>query len=127
MERGLKRREAEGLDNSELNPVCTIMVGRLDDWLRETADKKNISVDPCALHYAGIACMKKAYKVYKEKGYKTKLLSAAYRDSAAMAGVYRRGRRHDHSRTRTRSRSTVLILKSRPGWMMKWIHTISKN
>jgi len=79
VERGLKRREAEGLDNSEINPVCTIMVGRLDDWLREVADKKNICVDPNALHYAGIACVKKAYKVYKERGYKTKMLSAAYR------------------------------------------------
>lgn len=79
VERGLARREAEGLDNSKINPVCTIMVGRLDDWLREVAEKKNISVDPCALHYAGIACVKKAYKVYKERGYKTKMLSAAYR------------------------------------------------
>ena len=79
MERGLKRREAEGLDNSKLNPVCTIMVGRLDDWLRESAEKKNICIDPCALHYAGIACVKRAYRIYKEKGWKTKLLSAAYR------------------------------------------------
>lgn len=79
VERGLKRREAEGLDNSKLNPVCTIMIGRLDDWLRESADKKDISIDPCAIHYAGIACVKKAYKVYKEKGYKAKLLTAAYR------------------------------------------------
>ncbi|MDR1765130.1 MAG: transaldolase [Lachnospiraceae bacterium] len=79
VERGLRRREKEGLDNSGLNPVCTIMVGRLDDWLKEYADKKGICVDPCALFYAGIACMKKAYKVYKEKGWRTKLLSAAYR------------------------------------------------
>ncbi|WP_419822527.1 transaldolase family protein [Anoxybacterium hadale] len=79
VERGLARREAEGLDNSEINPVCTIMVGRLDDWLREVADKKDICVDPCAFFYAGIACVKKAYKVYNERGYKTKMLSAAYR------------------------------------------------
>lgn len=79
VERGLARRAAEGLDNSEMNPVCTIMVGRLDDWLKEVAEKKNISVDPCALNYAGIACVKKAYKVYNERGYKTKMLSAAYR------------------------------------------------
>ncbi|HML38606.1 MAG TPA: transaldolase family protein [Bacillota bacterium] len=79
VERGLARREAEGLDNSKLNPVCTIMVGRLDDWLRESAEKKGICIDPCALHYAGIACVKKAYRIYKEKGWKTKLLSAAYR------------------------------------------------
>ena len=79
VERGLARREAEGLDNSEINPVCTIMVGRLDDWLKEAADRQNICVDPCALYYAGIACVKKAYKVYNERGYRTKLLSAAYR------------------------------------------------
>jgi len=79
VERALKRREAEGLDNSEMNPVCTIMVGRLDDWLKEAAEKQEIGIDPRALHYAGIACVKKAYKVYKEKGYRTKMLSAAYR------------------------------------------------
>ena len=79
VERALKRREAEGLNNSEINPVCTIMVGRLDDWLKEASDKNNICVDPRALFYAGIACVKKAYKVYNERGYRTKLLSAAYR------------------------------------------------
>lgn len=79
VERGLARRKAEGLDNSKINPVCTIMVGRLDDWLKFSADRANISVDPCALSYAGIACVKKAYKIYQEKGYKTKVLAAAYR------------------------------------------------
>ena len=79
VERGIARRTKEGLDSSNLNPVCTIMVGRLDDWLRSSADKKNLSVDPCAFHYAGIACMKKAYGIYKEKNYRTKLLAAAYR------------------------------------------------
>jgi transaldolase len=79
VERGLARRSAEGLDNSEINPVCTIMVGRLDDWLKMSADKANLSIDPCALHYAGIACVKKAYRIYQEKGYSTKLLAAAYR------------------------------------------------
>ena len=34
VERGLKRREAEGLDISTMGPVCTLMVGRLDDWLK---------------------------------------------------------------------------------------------
>lgn len=79
VERGLKRREAEALDNSQINPVCTIMVGRLDDWLKEVAEKKEIGVDPRALYYAGIACVKKAYKVFRENGYRTKMLSAAYR------------------------------------------------
>ena len=79
VERGLERRQSKAMDNSQINPVCTIMVGRLDDWLRESAIKKGICIDPCALHYGGIACMKKAYRTYKERGYRTKLLSAAYR------------------------------------------------
>ncbi len=34
VERGLSRREKEGYDTSKMTPVCTIMVGRLDDWSR---------------------------------------------------------------------------------------------
>ena len=34
VERGLQRREAEGEDIASMGPVCTIMVGRLDDWLK---------------------------------------------------------------------------------------------
>ncbi len=34
VERGLRRRESEGLDVRSMGPVCTIMVGRLDDWLK---------------------------------------------------------------------------------------------
>ncbi len=79
VERGLKRREAEGLDNSEINPVCTIMVGRIDDWLKYTVERDNLAIDPTAINYAGVAMVKKAYETYKERGYKTKMLSAAYR------------------------------------------------
>lgn len=80
VERGLKRREAEGLDISNMNPVCTIMVGRLDDWLKVVVDRDNIIVDPECLEWAGVAAFKNAYKIYKERGYRTQLLSAAYRN-----------------------------------------------
>ena len=40
VERGLNRRTAENLDNSRMAPVCTIMVGRLDDWLKVVAAKR---------------------------------------------------------------------------------------
>jgi len=77
--RGLNRRTKENLDNSEINPVCTIMIGRVDDWLKSVVEKQNISIDPCALNYAGIACAKRAYKIYKERNYPLKVLTAAYR------------------------------------------------
>lgn len=80
VERGLKRREAEGKDISFLTPVCTIMVGRLDDWLKVVAAKEGIITTPGTLDWAGVAAFKEAYKIYKEKGFRTRLLSAAYRN-----------------------------------------------
>jgi len=80
VERGLKRREREGLDVSRMSPICTIMVGRLDDWLKKVADKKGIITNPGYLEWAGVAAMKKAYELYKKRGYRARLLAAAYRN-----------------------------------------------
>ncbi|MGC2399763.1 MAG: transaldolase family protein [Acidobacteriaceae bacterium] len=80
MERGFKRREKEGLDISQMGPVCTVMVGRLDDWLKVIADKRDIVLEPGYLEWAGVAVFKKAYKIYRERGYRVRLLSAAFRN-----------------------------------------------
>jgi len=80
VERGLKRREKEGKDISTMGPVCTLMVGRLDDSLKVTADKENIIANPGVLDWAGVAAMKKAYQIYNERGYRLRLLSAAFRN-----------------------------------------------
>ena len=32
-----------------MGPVCTLMVGRLDDWLKVVAEKEGIIADPRAL------------------------------------------------------------------------------
>jgi transaldolase len=79
-ERGLKRREKEGKDISTMGSVCTIMVGRLDDWLKVYADKHDISVDPGVLEWAGLAVFKKTYRLFQERGYRIRLLSAAFRN-----------------------------------------------
>ncbi len=80
VERGLARREKEGKDISSMGPVCTIMVGRLDDWLKVVMDKEEISTTPGNLDWAGVAVMKKAYRIYRERGYRLRLLSAAFRN-----------------------------------------------
>jgi transaldolase len=80
VERGLTRREREGLDISSMGPVCTIMVGRLDDWLKVQAEKMNISMDPGYLEWAGVAVFKKTYQLFQERGYRIRLLSAAFRN-----------------------------------------------
>jgi transaldolase len=80
VERGLRRREEEGKDIESMGPVCTIMVGRLDDWLKVQLDKRGISVDPGYLEWAGIAVFKKTYGIFKQRGYRLRLLAAAYRN-----------------------------------------------
>jgi transaldolase len=79
MERGLKRRAAAGQDTASLTPVCTLMIGRLDDWLKKVAQKDSIVLTPGHLDWAGIAVMKKAYGTFKQRGYQARLLAAAYR------------------------------------------------
>jgi transaldolase len=80
VERGLKRREQEGKEIATMGPVCTIMVGRLDDWLKVVADKQDISVDPGVLEWAGLAVFKKTYRLFHERRYRIRLLSAAFRN-----------------------------------------------
>jgi len=79
VERGLTRRSAEGQDISRMSPVCTIMVGRVDDWIQVLANRDDIIAHPAAHHWAGVAVMKKAYAIYLERGFRSRLLVAAYR------------------------------------------------
>ena len=79
VERGLRRREAAGHDVSTMSPVSTLMVGRLDDWIQVLVNRDNIITDPGYPHWAGVAVMKKAYRIYQNRGYRARLLAAAYR------------------------------------------------
>ena len=80
VERGLKRREKEGQEIASMGPVCTIMVGRLDDWLKVLIEKENVAIDPGYTEWAGVAVFKKAYELFRERGYRIRLLSAAFRN-----------------------------------------------
>jgi transaldolase len=80
VERGFKRREREGKPIKTMGPVCTIMVGRLDDWLKILVEKENIAIDPGYLEWAGVAVFKKTYQLFRQRGYRIRLLSAAFRN-----------------------------------------------
>ena len=80
VERGLRRRESEGQDIRSMGPVCTIMVGRLDDWLKVLLEKRGITIDPGLLEWAGVAVFKKTYGIFRKRGYRLRLLSAAFRN-----------------------------------------------
>ncbi|MBX7236787.1 MAG: transaldolase family protein [Caldilineales bacterium] len=79
MERGLDRRAAEGEDINHMAPVCTIMIGRTDDWMKVLANRQGFAYDRSSLDWAGIAVFKNAYRLWGERGYRTRLLAAAYR------------------------------------------------
>jgi transaldolase len=79
VERGLARRAAEGLPTDDMGPVITIMMGRIEDWLRVVADRDGLVVDPAALPWSGVAVFKRAYGLWEERRYRARLLGAAIR------------------------------------------------
>ena len=79
VERALVRREAEGHDTAWMSPVCTIMIGRTDDWVKKSCARDGITIDPAAGDWAGIAVFKRAAAIFEERGYRARLLAAAYR------------------------------------------------
>jgi len=79
VERGLNRRDAEGLPTHDMGPVITIMVGRIEDWLRVQVERDGIVCDPQALPWSGVAVFKRAYRLFRERGYRARPLAAAIR------------------------------------------------
>ena len=79
VERGLNQREAEGLPTEDMSPVTTIMIGRTDDWMQVVTKRDGITVNPTYIPWAGIAVFKNASRLYQERGYRSRLLAAAYR------------------------------------------------
>jgi len=79
VERGLDEFVAAGGDVATMTPVCTIMIGRLDDWMRVLVERDSGAVHPDALNWAGIAVFKRTYGLFRERRYRTRLLAAAFR------------------------------------------------
>ena len=79
VERGMAQAQANGRDNSTLFPNITIMVGRIDDHLRRVMSQESITIDPGHTNWAGVAIFKHAWRLFKERGYRSTLLAAAYR------------------------------------------------
>jgi transaldolase len=80
VERGFERRSAAGLDVDAIHPVCTLMIGRLEDWLKVVNGRDGVLLTPGRVEWAGIAVFKRAYAIYRERGYRTRLLSGAFRN-----------------------------------------------
>ena len=79
VQRGIERRDAENRDTTRMGPVITIMMGRLEDWLRSAADEDGITIDPGAFPWSGVAVVKRAHAEWQARGFRARLLAAAIR------------------------------------------------
>lgn len=74
---GIKRARANGIEPGKCFAV--LMIGRLDDYLREIAHDSQAAVSESDIRQAGLAVAKRAYAIYKQYGYDAVLLVAALR------------------------------------------------
>jgi transaldolase len=86
---GIARAKAKGIEPGKCFAV--IMIGRLDDFLREVAHDNQAAVSESDICQAGLAATKRSYKIYQDRGYQAVLLVAALRGDyhlTELAGAY---------------------------------------
>ena len=79
VERGLRRREAEGLPVDDMGPVITVMMGRLEDWLKVLTERDGVVADPAAIPWSGVAIFKRTVAEFRARGLRARPLAAAIR------------------------------------------------
>ena len=75
--KGSSRARAAGRTPGRCFPV--LMIGRLDDYLREVAHDRKAEVTEADIRLAGLAVAKRAHAIFQERGYEAVLLPAALR------------------------------------------------
>ncbi len=76
-ERGKKKAAANGVKPGL--GIAVMMVGRLDDYLRDVAQDSYPHVKESDIVQSGTACIKRAYRIFNERGYDTFLMPAGCR------------------------------------------------
>lgn len=74
---GIRRAKEAAVEPGRCFAV--IMIGRLDDFLREVARDNRANVSEADIRQSGLAVTKRAYSIYRERGYEAVLLVAALR------------------------------------------------
>lgn len=74
---GIARATQRGITPGKCFAV--LMIGRLDDYLREIAHDCGAAISESDIRQAGLAVTKRAYAIYKDRGYDAVLLVAALR------------------------------------------------
>lgn len=73
-----------------MSPVCTLMLGRLDDWVKADSSSKGMVLNADAANWGGVAVCKEAYRLYKERHYTTRILISGSQKFLSLVRVYRR-------------------------------------
>ncbi len=84
-ERGKQRAAANGVKPGL--GIAVLMVGRLDDYLRDVAHDTKSAATEADIVQAGTACIKRAYKIFCERGYDTFLMPAGCRNGAHISDI----------------------------------------
>jgi transaldolase len=82
---GVLRAQAAGIKAGRCFAV--IMIGRLDDYLREVAMDTRCALSEADIRQAGLAVVKRAYAIFQQRGYAAVLLVAALRGAYHMSGL----------------------------------------
>ena len=78
------RHRAKRAGKEPGNCFAVIMIGRLDDYLRDIAADRRANVSESDFLQAGLAVTKRAYSIYRENGYEATLIVAALRGTYHM-------------------------------------------
>ncbi len=79
---GIQRAKQNGVEPGKCFAV--IMIGRLDDYLRDMAHDCEANISESDIRQAGLAVSKQAYSIYKQRGYEAVLIVAALRGTYHM-------------------------------------------
>lgn len=81
VEAGLKEARQASTDLSAWRATGVMMLGRFEDHpvLKQQAAEQGLELSQADLRWAGIAIFKEAYRLYRQRHYRTKLLAASMR------------------------------------------------
>jgi transaldolase len=85
---GMELAAQQGVDLSRWRSVITMMVGRLTEReaLLEQARWRGIELSWQEIHWFGIAVFRRAYRIFQDRGYPSKLLACSLRHGPLVAG-----------------------------------------
>ena len=88
---GLAQARAKGVDLSSWRCCAALMMGRFEDHpeFDKQAAEYGVTLTDVHRRWAGIAIARRAYRIYQERGYETKLLCASMRLSPMVDGKER--------------------------------------